>query len=98
MNNRTCDNCSYYQTEVCPIYHHDLPFDACPNHTSKRKPSLFAIITQSPEVLAETYMFNYDGKVFKSLLLPNMVFSSREEAYTATVARLKEVYNETTSN
>ena len=53
--------------------------------------SLFNRITQSPEALAETYMFNHDGKVFKSLLLPNMVFNSREEAYTATVEKLRRV-------
>lgn len=57
----------------------------------KHKQSVFDRITESPEVLAETYMFNHDGKVFKSLLLPNMVFNSREEAHAATVARLKEV-------
>jgi len=60
----------------------------------RKRPTLFDRITQSPERLAETYMFNYDGKVFKSLLLPNMVFSSREEAIAATVARLKEICND----
>lgn len=54
--------------------------------------SVFDSITQSEERLADTYMFNHDGKVFKSLLLPHMVFSSREEAHAATVAKLKEVY------
>lgn len=39
MNSRTCDNCNHYQTEVCPIYHHDLPFDRCPHFGGKRKPT-----------------------------------------------------------
>lgn len=56
-----------------------------------KKQTLFKRITQSEEALADTYMFNHDGKVFKSLLLPNMVFSSREEAHAATVAKLQEV-------
>jgi hypothetical protein len=61
------------------------------NEDKFSQPTLFKLITQSEERLAETYMFNYDGKVFKSLLLPNMVFNSREEAIAATVAKLKEV-------
>ena len=53
--------------------------------------TVFDKITQSEEKLAETYMFNHDGKEFKSLLLPHKVFNSREEAHAATVAKLKEV-------
>ena len=63
-------------------------------HEWQYKPTVFDRITASPEALAETYMFNYDGKEFKSLLLPNMDFNSREAAFNATVARLKEVGDE----
>ena len=95
MNNINCDNCNYYQTEVCPIYHHDLPFDACPNHISKRKLSLFAYITASPEVLAPNLVFWEGGWTSRFI---KFTTTNREEAIAATVAKLKEVYNETTSN
>lgn len=77
-----CGGTSYYRCKTCGQRGNKDKF------TQK---TLFDRFTASPEVLAETYMFNYDGKVFKSLLLPNMVFNSREEAHIATVARLKEV-------
>jgi hypothetical protein len=64
------------------------------NEDKFSQPTLFKLITQSEERLAETYMFNHNGKEFKSLLLPNMVFSSREEAFSATVARLKGMDDE----
>lgn len=62
-----------------------------PESAFSKEQTLFDRITQSEERLAETYIFNHDGKVFKSLLLPNMVFKSREEAHAATVAKLQEV-------
>ena len=69
----------------CPACEYFGLVENCPEQT------VFDRITQSEETLAETYMFNYDRKVFKSLLLPHMVFNSRKEAHAATVARLKEV-------
>ena len=50
-----------------------------------KEQSLFDRITTYPERLTETYMFNHDGKVFKSLLLPNPVFNSRLANITGNI-------------
>lgn len=92
-----CEMCRNFPGEYnfCPITarccRDDYLYESCSDFEQKAPQTVFHRITTSPEVLAETYMFNYDGKEFKSLLLPNLVFSSREEAYAATVAKLKEV-------
>lgn len=103
MRRRTCDDCNYYQTEVCPIYHHDLPFDACPNHISKRKLSLFDHIIQSPEVLAPCFVekqpdkWDDDDYAYYSYLTKEW-YATEYKAISATLAKLKDVYDETTSN
>lgn len=69
--------------------------------------NLFDRITASPEVLAPKFVYHVtsflDGldkpkKVWYSTLINNQYFNTELEAKRATVARLKEVHNETTSN
>ena len=61
-------------------------------------PSLFYQITRSPEVLAEEFVeMMYDrvaGDYRYYSMLTGEFYNSREEAITATVAKLKEVKNE----
>ena len=69
--------------------------------------SLFDRLTASPEVLAPKFVYHVtsflDGldkpkKVWYSTLINNQYFNTELEAKRATVAKLNEVYNETTSN
>lgn len=81
--------------------------DKCPAHNPARNGynSVFNQITQSPEVLAPLLVREYwmaDGphivKMWVSKIVPDHKYKTEAEAIIATVARLKEVYNETTSN
>lgn len=61
--------------------------------------TVFNRITSSPEVLAETFVYCEEPERFaecaswRSVLLGNISFATREEAIAATVAKLKEVEN-----
>lgn len=56
------------------------------------RPTVFHRITASPEVLAVTLVYRYDGNgTWRSFLLYGYEFLTKEEAYAATVARLIEV-------
>jgi hypothetical protein len=96
MNNNICGTCQHYQSEVCPIYDHNLPFEVCPNHWSKRKnkQTLFERITQSPEVLAEKLVYHgitsWDDDFYASTICDE-IYNTKAEAIAATVAKLKEV-------
>ena len=61
----------------------------------ENNPSLFYRITRSPETLAEKLVYitvtAWGKTVFISTIIRNEMFRSREEAITATVARLKEM-------
>jgi hypothetical protein len=103
MNNNICGTCQHYQSEVCPIYDHNLPFEVCPNHWSKRKnkQTLFERITQSPEVLAEKLVYyDCDGYWHSTIVFCRMFpdcfedFNTEAEAIAATLAKLKEICNE----
>lgn len=75
---------------------------------SQRKPTLFDHITVSVEVLSEEFVEPYtrwrEDRYLETLWRSNfrelsgMLFDTKEEAIASTVAKLKEVYNETTSN
>ena len=55
--------------------------------------TIFDRITQSPEVLADRFLY-FSYRRWRSALLPGMKFWKYPEARAATVAKLKEVYNE----
>ena len=60
MSKSICGSCPHYQSDVCPIYHHDLPFDKCPNYNigaSQPRQTVFHRITPSPKVLAEKLVY-----------------------------------------
>ena len=70
--------------------------DKCPARNPLRHGynSVFNQITQSPEVLAEKLVYRYDGNgIWRSFLLYGYEFLTKKEALTATVEKLKEVYN-----
>lgn len=52
--------------------------------------SLFGAITESPEVLAEDLVYSY-GAMWESTIIVDTTFDTYEEAYAATVAKLKEI-------
>ena len=106
MKNKTCGECKYYKPyneKICLYVHRSCvspKTKACNNFAM---PTVFDRITSSPEVLApelvhiivceeDTSLKGWTSNIVQS------VFETYEEAYAATVARLKEVYNETTSN
>jgi hypothetical protein len=68
--------------------------------TDKSKPTLFDRITQSPEVLAEKFVYceneeyTFSCASWCSTLLGNTSYARKEEAIAATVAKLKEVKDE----
>jgi hypothetical protein len=62
----------------------------------KKKQSVFKQITASPEVLAEKLVFWGLGGWTSHFI--DFSHYDKAEAIAATVAKLKEVYNETTSN
>lgn len=96
-----CNECARCDGDLCTYFDNYSDREstiACILFEPRKKPTLFNRITQSEERLAETYMFNHDGKVFKSLLLPHMVFNSREEAHAATVAKLNAPAESETTN
>lgn len=72
---------------------------------SKPPPTIFDYITASIEVLAESVVYPYEmaigGSTFRvywtSPFVENL-YPDKAEALAATVNKLKEVYNETTSN
>lgn len=85
-------NCKYPDAIACDIYR-DTP------------QTLFDRITQSEKMLAENVVYSYEmaigGSTFRvywtSPFVENL-YPDKAEAIAATVARLKEVYNETASN
>lgn len=69
----------------------------------KKKPTLFDRITASPDMLATKFiglMFDhrFTSKYRYYSMLTVEFYDSESEAFAATMAKLKEVYNETTSN
>jgi hypothetical protein len=61
------------------------------NKYKPRKKTVFHKITQSPEVLAEKFVYYLRyGNCYASSIISD-VFKSREEALAATVEKLKEV-------
>jgi hypothetical protein len=106
MNNKTCGECKYrysYRSDEdcngrCRLYVlYRIPSNkpACSKFEPIPPPSVFDHIIQSPEALAESLVFWEGGWTSRFIQFTS---TDKEEAYTATVARLKEVYNETTSN
>lgn len=72
--------------------------DKCPAHNPARNGynSVFNQITQSPEVLAKLLVFHnciYRGRTKYHSAVVGGEFDRYEEAYAATVAKLKEVCN-----
>lgn len=61
--------------------------DKCQEITS---PTVFDCITQSPEVLAEDFVYE-SGEMWMSTLIVDTTFETWEEAHAATVAKLKDV-------
>lgn len=58
--------------------------------------TLFQHIMQSPDVLAEMLVykiFDYDGHEYWTSNVLTSDFETKPEAFTATLAKLKEVYN-----
>lgn len=69
----------------------------------EKKQTLFDRLKQSPEVLAPEFIgivfdHRYTSRDRFYSMLTKEFYNSEEEATAATVVRLKEVYNETTSN
>lgn len=65
-------------------------------------PTVFDRITSSPEVLAETLVFtshfedcHYRARAWKSVFFLQNRYGTKEEAIAATVAKLKEVCDDT---
>lgn len=81
---RQCDICKKHNARICKTC-------VFPKQT------IFHRITESPEVLAETFVYCEEPERFaecaswRSVLLGNISFATREQAIAATVAKLKEV-------
>ena len=108
MNTISCDNCKHYQSEVCPIYHHDLPFDKCPHFGGKHKPTNGdKIIAGGVRAIAEFALHHccnnciyFDGNnPYRSTCgkPDDKTCEDGVEAWLNAPAE-SEVYNETTSN
>ena len=91
MSKSICDSCPHYQSDVCPIYHHDLPFDKCPNYNigaSQPRQTVFHRITASPEVLAEKL-------VYKTTIKTSKILCDRYGDGVGTRYDIKEVWKST---
>ena len=86
---KCCINCAIqqdreYRCEECRFEHKDHP-------------SLFYRITRSPEVLADEFVYCAEPERFcecadwRSVILGNVSFATRYEAFAATLEKLKEV-------
>lgn len=108
MKNKTCGECKYYKPyneKICLYVHRTCVSPKTQACRSFAKPTLFDRITQSPERLAPKLVYwtliEYDGKIhthWMSTITGEVIYDSEPEAIAATVAKLKEVYNETTSD
>ena len=81
-------NCKHPDAIACDLYR-------------DTQQTVFEAITQSPEMLAPLLVREYwieDGphivKMWVSKIVPDHKYKTEAKAITATVARLKEVYNE----
>ena len=110
MSSLVCKNCksiaveyedyvggtSYYRCKTCGMRGDKDKFTQV---------TLFNRITASPEVLAPLLVREYwmaDGphivKMWVSKIVPDHKYKTEPEAISVTVAKLKEVHNETASN
>ena len=75
----------------------DFVRPVCDENDTIPKTTVFQQITASPEVLAEKLVYCEEPEHFcesadwRSVILGNVSFATESEAYTATVAKLKEV-------
>lgn len=92
---KICGECRHFDND-CQGVSKSTPASYCEDF--ERKPTVFQQITASPEVLAEMLVFtsyfedcHYKARAWKSVFfLPNR-YRTKEEAISATVAKLKEV-------
>lgn len=92
---KTCKDCKHFEVDtvsaVCEKKRWICDDDAPACNRFEQKQTLFDRITQSPETLAEklVYYLRY-GNCYASSIISD-VFKSKEEAFAATVEKLKEV-------
>lgn len=97
MSNDLCKKCFFYGEPRCSYqYNVKRDVDIC-KYFKAIPQTLFQKITQSPEVLAPRFVFNWSGFLLGDeryfSLLTRQWYSTFEEAIAATVAKLMEVYN-----
>ena len=100
-----CGNCRHFATaggsSVCALHCVKTSYGGwCRNHEDEGQKRVFEHITTSPEKLADSIViemedFTEDGERriwWESPIMPQgYIYHTRQEAYEATLARLKEV-------
>ena len=85
----------YFQPKHCPHSGIAVHWKKC--ETTEKKPTIFHRITASPEVLAPYCIVDYYSGLEVHICYSTVTkkwYKKHEEAIAATVAKLKEVYNE----